>query len=95
LGSTVFDRPELDVSEQQLALAYTIDYDLDNFAAAVGFARQTVYSLTQEPGTLIWWGMVLIVEIEVEVGESSLEQGVYEPVQRILDQVRTVKVSSR
>jgi dynactin 1 len=51
LGSTVFDRPELDVPEQQLALAYTMDYDLDNFAAAVGFARQTVYSLTQEPGT--------------------------------------------
>ena len=51
LGSTIFDRPELDVPEQQLALAYTIDYDLDNFAAAVGFARQTVYSLTQEPGT--------------------------------------------
>ena len=34
-------------------------------------------------------------EIEVEVGNSSLEAGVYEPVQKILDQVRTVKVSSR
>jgi hypothetical protein len=36
-----------------------------------------------------------MIEIEVEVGDSSLEAGVYEPVQRILDQVRTVKVSSR
>jgi dynactin 1 len=36
-----------------------------------------------------------MIEIEVEVGDSSLELGVYEPVQRILDQVRTVKVSSR
>ena len=52
LGSTVFDKPDLDVPEQQLALAYTIDYDLDNFAAAVGFARQSVYALTQEPGEL-------------------------------------------
>jgi dynactin 1 len=52
LSSTVFDRSDLDVPEQQLALAYTVDYDLDNFAAAVGFARQTVYSLTQEPGQL-------------------------------------------
>ena len=52
LGSTVFDKSELDIPEQQLALAYTIDYDLDNFAAAVGFARQSVYSLTQEPGKL-------------------------------------------
>jgi dynactin 1 len=96
LGSTVFDKPELDIPEQQLALAYTIDYDLDNFAAAVGFARQSVYSLTQEPGKLSpRWGVELMIEIEVEVGDSSLEEGVYEPVQRILDQVRTVKVSSR
>lgn len=36
-----------------------------------------------------------MIEIEVESGDSSLEAGVYEPVQRILDQVRTVKVSSR
>ena len=96
LGSTVFDKPELDIPEQQLALAYTIDYDLDNFAAAVGFARQSVDSLTQEPGKLISsWRIELMIEIEVVVGDSSLEAGVYEPVQRILDQVRTVKVSSR
>jgi dynactin 1 len=36
-----------------------------------------------------------MIEIEVEVGNSSLEEGIYEPVQRILNQVRTVKVSSR
>ena len=36
-----------------------------------------------------------MIEIEIEVGSSSLEAGVYEPVQKILDQVRTVKVSSR
>jgi hypothetical protein len=36
-----------------------------------------------------------MIEIEVVVGDSSLEAGVYEPVQRILDQVRTVEVSSR
>jgi len=36
-----------------------------------------------------------MIEIEIQVGESSLEEGVYGPVQRILDQVRTVKVSSR
>lgn len=35
-----------------------------------------------------------IVEIEVDVGESSLEEGIYEPVQRILDLVRSVKVPS-
>lgn len=34
-------------------------------------------------------------DVAVEVGESSLEEGVYEPVQRILDQVRAAKVPSR
>lgn len=34
-------------------------------------------------------------DIEVEVGGSSLEEGVYEPVQRILDLVRSVKIPSR
>lgn len=34
-------------------------------------------------------------DIEVEVGGSSLEGGVYEPIQRILDLVRNVKNPSR
>lgn len=50
LATTAFARPELDIPEQQLALAYTIDYDLDNFAAAVGFARQAVFTLAHESG---------------------------------------------
>ena len=80
LASTVFHHPRLDVGESQLGLAHGFDYDLDNFAAAVGFARQAIISLTKED------------DISVDVGESSLEEGVYEPVQRILDLVRTVKV---
>lgn len=50
LATTAFARPELDIPEQQLALAYTVDYDLDNFAAAVGFARQAVFTLAHESG---------------------------------------------
>lgn len=80
LAGTVFNRPELDIGEMQLGLAYGFDYDLDNFAAAVGYARQAIVGLTKEE------------DIDVDVGDSSLEEGVYEPVQRILDLVRTVKV---
>ncbi|WVQ80521.1 hypothetical protein IAT38_002626 [Cryptococcus sp. DSM 104549] len=82
LAETAFNRPLLDVGEQQLGLAYSFDCDLDNFAAAVGFARQQIALLTSEE------------DIEVDVGDSSLEEGVYDPVQRILDLVRTVKVPS-
>lgn len=98
LATTAFARPELDVPEQQLALAYTVDYDLDNFAAAVGFARQAVFTLAHEsgeshPGVCID-SRLTVSDIEVDVGDSSLEVGVYEPVQRILDQVRAAKVPS-
>ncbi|WVF69238.1 hypothetical protein IAT40_004014 [Kwoniella sp. CBS 6097] len=82
LSEVAFDRPQLDIGEQQLALAYNFDCDLDNFAAAVGFARHAITSLAAED------------DIEIVVGASSLEEGVYEPVQRILDLVRSVKVPS-
>lgn len=47
---------------------------------------RSIYRLEQEADEKI--------DVVVEVGESSLEEAVYEPVQRILDQVRAVKVPS-
>ncbi|KAI9631947.1 dynein associated protein-domain-containing protein [Dioszegia hungarica] len=82
LASTTFARPDLDIVEQQLGYAYNLEADLDNFAAAVGFARQAILSLTHDE------------DIEIETGESSLEEGVYAPVQMILDLVRSVRVPS-
>ncbi|WVR06294.1 hypothetical protein IAU60_003324 [Kwoniella sp. DSM 27419] len=82
LADSAFNRPQLDMGEQQLALAHNVDCDLDNFAAAVGFARQAISTLVAED------------DIEVQNGDSSLEAGVYEPIQRILDLVRGVKAPS-
>ncbi|WVQ65710.1 uncharacterized protein L199_003888 [Kwoniella botswanensis] len=82
LSETSFNKSQLSVGETQLALTWNFDSDLDNFAAAVGFARQAILGLTKED------------HIEIDEGESSLEEGVYEPVQRILDLVRSVKVPS-
>lgn len=93
LAGTVFVRPHLDIGEQQLGLACGFDYDLDNFAAAVGFARQAIVGLTKSDGESIctYQNTAKEAGIEIDVGESSLGEGVYEPVQRILDLVRTVK----
>lgn len=52
LAGTIFNRPELDIGEKQLGLAFGFDYDLDNFAAAVGFARQAIIGLTKSDGEL-------------------------------------------
>lgn len=50
LGETVFAESGQDAAERQLGLAQAFDLDLDNFAAAVGFARQAVRALAAEDG---------------------------------------------
>jgi dynactin 1 len=50
LAETTLHRPELDIGETQLGLAWSFDYDLDNFAAAIGFARQAVLGLAADEG---------------------------------------------
>lgn len=79
LAEVMFNYPSLDASEQQLALAYSLEDDLDNFAAAIGFVGYAVQSLVKDG------------DVEIVVGDSSLEEDVYGPVQRILNQVRAVK----
>jgi dynactin 1 len=49
----VFNREDLDAGERQLGFALAFDYDLDNFAAAIGFARQTIENYLVEPGKLL------------------------------------------
>lgn len=79
--------------------AYNVDCDLDNFAAAVGFARQAVLGLANDEGELSrsrqGETQLTFLDIEIEVGDSSLAEGVYDPVQRLLDLVKSVKGPSR
>ncbi|TXT13518.1 hypothetical protein VHUM_00885 [Vanrija humicola] len=82
LAEVVFQRPGLDACEHQLSLAYTFEDDLDNFAAAVGFVRHAIQSFINEE------------DVGVDLGNSTLEEAVYQPVQNVLDQVRSVKVSA-
>lgn len=79
LSEVMFNRPGLDAAEHQLDLAYNFEDDLDNFAAAVGFVRQAIVSVVKEG------------DVVIDLGETTLEESVYEPVQRILNQARAVK----
>ncbi|KAJ9104313.1 hypothetical protein QFC19_003953 [Naganishia cerealis] len=82
LAETVFIRKELELGERQLGLAAAFDYELDNFAAAVGFTRHIIQSHIDDHDSVI------------AGSNSTFEEGVYKPVQRILDQVHQVKTSS-
>ncbi|GMK57406.1 hypothetical protein CspeluHIS016_0402400 [Cutaneotrichosporon spelunceum] len=79
LADVMFNRPGLDAGEQQVAAAYTLEDDLDNFAAAVGFVRTEIMALVKDG------------DVDVELGEYTLDEAVYDPVQRVLNQVRAVK----
>jgi dynactin 1 len=78
LAEVMFNHP-LDAGEQQVAAAYTLEDDLDNFAAAVGFVRTEIMALVKDG------------DVDVELGEYTLDEAVYDPVQRVLNQVRAVK----
>lgn len=79
LAEVMFNHPGLDAGEQQVAAAYTLEDDLDNFAAAVGFVRTEIMALVKDG------------DVDVELGEYTLDEAVYDPVQRVLNQVRAVK----
>ncbi|WOO77325.1 Dynactin, isoform [Vanrija pseudolonga] len=95
LAEVVFQRPGLDACEHQLSLAYTFEDDLDNFAAAVGYVRHAIQSFISEDGKMEFVARNADVsDVEVDLGDSTLEEAVYQPVQDVLDQVRSVKVSA-
>ncbi|KAJ9123331.1 hypothetical protein QFC22_001530 [Naganishia vaughanmartiniae] len=82
LAQTVFIREELELGERQLGFAVAFDYELDNFAAAVGFARHIIQNH-------------IVDQDAVDDADATFEEGVYKPIQRILDQVHQVKAISR
>jgi dynactin 1 len=50
LAQTVFTREEVELGERQLGFAVAFDYELDNFAAAVGFARYIIQHYIADQG---------------------------------------------
>ncbi len=100
---SVFIREELDLGERQLGLAVSLDCDLDSFAAAVGFTRAYTLSYASQEGKRLSSSFLTkSTDAEAPCLDSTtiadegmlLEEAIYEPVQRILNQVKTVKSSS-
>ncbi len=50
LAQASFAQDQHDLGECQLAFSLAFDSDLDNFAAAVGFARQACIAVSKEGG---------------------------------------------
>jgi len=54
LEQTYFGQTDIDLGEKELGQVLGFDYDLDNFAAAVGFAKHVIVTASQDPGTSIF-----------------------------------------
>jgi len=92
---------DLDTAERQLGLALAFDYELDNFAASVGLARHGIMEMIQDPGKADdltdrkrCIDSPRFADSLVQDPIADLEREIFEPVQRILNQVRAVKLNS-
>lgn len=84
LATTYFLESIADLGVRQLDLVLGFDYDLDSFAAAVGFARQVIVAASLDPEVVV-----------VETAGLTLEAAIYAPIQHLLDLVKSVKLASR
>lgn len=50
LEEAYFQQSDLDLGERELDMVLGFDYDLDNFSAAVGFAKHAVVTASQDSG---------------------------------------------
>ncbi|GAA5851867.1 hypothetical protein JCM8547_000082 [Rhodosporidiobolus lusitaniae] len=79
--------PALDLFEREHGSITSLDLDFDTIAAAAGFTKQLVASVvTAKEGER---------EIEVEVGDGSLEEGVFKPLQSLVNAARNAKVLTK
>ncbi|GAA5884799.1 hypothetical protein JCM3774_006769 [Rhodotorula dairenensis] len=72
--------PMLDLSERESACVSSLELDLDTIAAAAGFTKQLVATISREP------------DLQVELGGGDLDEAVFKPLQNLVNQSRNAKV---
>ncbi|GAA5897736.1 hypothetical protein JCM8208_000245 [Rhodotorula glutinis] len=75
--------PTLDLAERELASITTLDLDFDTIAAASGFVKQTIASISRDP------------DVEVELGGGELDDALFKPLQNIVNHARNAKVLTK
>ncbi|KAH8922303.1 hypothetical protein BT69DRAFT_1282355 [Atractiella rhizophila] len=73
---------ELALGERELAQVTIFDLDLDTIASAVGFTKQTLALITKS------------TDVELDIGESNLDEVLFNPLQFIFNLARSSKISS-
>lgn len=74
---------DADLAAKEVGAAMLIDHDLDTLVAALGFSKQSIATLWEDP------------EVEWDQNGGSIEEDIFEPLQKLVDQVRGTKVPAR
>ncbi|EJT98432.1 hypothetical protein DACRYDRAFT_118713 [Dacryopinax primogenitus] len=83
LAETFFAGFHFALGEQELDLAFSIDYDLDTFIASLGLVQHAVSSAMQDP------------EIVFDPDDLELETVLFEPLNGVLAQARNARTAVR
>ncbi|GAA5942628.1 uncharacterized protein JCM15063_000844 [Sporobolomyces koalae] len=75
--------PTLDLAEREVSCVATLDLDFDIIAVAAGFTKQTIAAISQDP------------EIELQLGDASLDDLVFKPLQNLVNHARNAKVVTK
>ena len=83
LAEAYFSGYESDLGERELGYALSVDHDLETFAASVGLIKTSVEAIMKDE------------DVEIDLGEHDSTDEFFTPLQKLLDQCRSVRVLSR
>ncbi|BGP20858.1 hypothetical protein JCM10213v2_009023 [Rhodosporidiobolus nylandii] len=75
--------PTLDLAEREVAFVTVLDLDFDTIAAASGFAKQTIATISRDP------------DVEVELGDANIDDFLFKPLQNLVNHARNAKVLTK
>ncbi|KAK4702285.1 dynactin 1, partial [Phenoliferia sp. Uapishka_3] len=73
----------LDLAEREQSYIASLDLDFDTIAAAAGFSKQALATIAKDP------------DVEMELGDASLDDMLFKPLQHLLNQARSSKVVTK
>ncbi|GAA5901065.1 hypothetical protein JCM5296_007301 [Sporobolomyces johnsonii] len=75
--------PTLDLAEREVACVTVLDLDFDTIAAAAGFVKQTVATISRDP------------DVELELGDANIDDSLFKPLQNVVNHARNAKVLTK
>ncbi|GAA6010163.1 hypothetical protein JCM10207_005646 [Rhodosporidiobolus poonsookiae] len=75
--------PTLDLAEREVAFVTVLDLDFDTIAAASGFAKQTIATITRDS------------DVQVDLGDANIDDVLFKPLQNLVNHARNAKVLTK